>query len=94
MYSLLKNPIGIYEKALPDSFTWEEKLTAAKNAGFDSLELSIDESDDRLARLDWADEEVEDLRRILRDTEMVIPTMCLSGHRRYRFGSKDPATRR
>ncbi len=94
MYSLEKNPIGIYEKALPNSFTWEEKLTAAGRAGFDFLELSVDESDARLARLDWSDEEIEDLRRIIRDTEMTIPTMCLSGHRRYPFGSKDPKTRK
>ncbi len=93
MYSLDKNPIGIYEKALPDSFTWEEKLTAAKRAGFDFLELSVDESDARLARLDWTDEEVEDLRRIIRETGMAIPTMCLSGHRRFPFGSKDPEIR-
>ncbi len=93
MYSLHKNPIGIYEKALPNSFTWEEKLTAAKNAGFDYLELSIDESDDRLLRLTWSDEEIEDLRATEIATDMPIPTMCLSGHRRFPFGSKDPENR-
>ena len=45
MYSVHKNPIGIYEKALPNVFTWEEKFRAAKMAGFDYMELSIDESD-------------------------------------------------
>lgn len=45
MYSIHKNPIGIYEKALPNSFTWEEKFKAAKKAGFDYMEISIDESD-------------------------------------------------
>lgn len=30
MYNIHKNPIGIYEKALPNSFTWEEKFKAAK----------------------------------------------------------------
>ena len=93
MYSVHKNPIGIYEKALPNVFTWEEKFRAAKMAGFDYMELSIDESDERLARLDWTDEEIEMLRSVMRFTGIAFPTMCLSGHRRYPFGSKDPKVR-
>ncbi len=93
MYDIHKNPIGIYEKALPNSFTWEEKLQAAKNAGFDYMEISIDESDERLARLEWTDEEIENLRSVMRYTGISFPTMCLSGHRRYPFGSKDPKIR-
>ena len=93
MYSLHKNPIGIYEKALPNSFTWEEKSRAAKKAGFDYMEISVDESDERLARLDWTDEEIENLRLIMRSEGITFPTMCLSGHRRYPFGSKDLKTR-
>ena len=93
MYSLHKNPIGIYEKALPNSFTWEEKFRAAKKAGFDYMEISVYESDERLARLDWTDEEIENLRLIMRSEGITFPTMCLSGHRRYPFGSKDLKTR-
>jgi predicted hexulose-6-phosphate isomerase len=93
MYSLHKNPIGIYEKALPNSFTWEEKFKAAKKAGFDYMEISVDESDERLARLDWTDEEIEKLRAQMRENDICFPTMCLSGHRKYPFGSKDPKTR-
>ena len=94
MYNIHKNPIGIYEKALPNSFTWEEKFRAAKKAGFDYMELSIDESDERLARLDWTDEDIETLRSVMRFTGISFPTMCLSGHRKYPFGSKDPASRK
>jgi L-ribulose-5-phosphate 3-epimerase/hexulose-6-phosphate isomerase len=93
MYSIHKNPIGIYEKALPNSFTWEEKFQAAKKAGFDYMEISIDESDERLARLDWTDEEIEKLRKVMHDNGIFFPTMCLSGHRKYPFGSKDPEIR-
>lgn len=93
MYSIRKNPLGIYEKALPNAFSWEEKLQAAKLAGFDYIEISIDESDERLARLDWTEGEIESLRALLRQEGMALPTMCLSGHRKYPFGSKDPATR-
>ncbi len=93
MYNIHKNPIGIYEKALPNSFTWEEKFMAAKKAGFDYMEISIDESDERLARLNWTDEEIETFRSVMRFTGISIPTMCLSGHRKYPFGSKDPKIR-
>ena len=37
--------LGIYEKALPDSISWEQKLHIAKEAGYDFLEISLDESD-------------------------------------------------
>lgn len=94
MYSLHTNPIGIYEKALPNAFTWEEKFRAAKAAGFDYMEISVDESDERLARLDWTDEQIEELRALMRETGITLPTMCLSGHRRFPFGSKNPETRR
>lgn len=94
MYSIRKNPIGIYEKALPNAFSWEEKFKVAKLAGFDYMEISVDESDERLARLDWTEDEVESLRALMRREGMVFPTMCLSGHRKYPFGSKNPETRR
>ena len=93
MYSIHKNPIGIYEKALPNVFTWEEKFKAAKMAGFDYMELSVDESDERLGRLDWTDDEIENLRSVMRYEGITFQTMCLSGHRRYPFGSKDPQVR-
>lgn len=94
MYNIHKNPIGIYEKALPNSFTWEQKFTAARKAGFDYMEISIDESDERLARLDWTDEEIHAIRRTMEQTGITLQTMCLSGHRRYPFGSKDPEIRK
>ena len=68
-------------------------MQTAKAAGFDYIEISIDESDERLARLDWSDEEIEEIRSYMEETGIVIPTMCLSGHRRFPFGSKDEGTR-
>ena len=55
-------PIGIYEKALPYSGTWRERLAMAQEAGFDFVEMSVDESDERLARLDWSAGERAELR--------------------------------
>ena len=34
--------IGLYEKAMPNTLTWKEKLEAAKEAGYDFVEISID----------------------------------------------------
>ena len=47
------NSLGIYEKALPKTDSWQQRLQQAHDLGFNLLELSIDESDERLARLDW-----------------------------------------
>ena len=46
-------PLGIYEKALPAGECWLERLQLAKTLGFDFVEMSVDETDDRLSRLDW-----------------------------------------
>jgi L-ribulose-5-phosphate 3-epimerase len=86
-------PVGIYEKALPAHLQWEERLCVAAEAGFDFVEISIDESDERLARLDWSASERAKLRRAIGDSGMPIMTMCLSGHRRYPLGSASPETR-
>ncbi|WFN54662.1 hypothetical protein O1Q98_13420 [Dickeya lacustris] len=33
--------LGLYEKALPATLTWEEKILAAKELGFDFIEMSV-----------------------------------------------------
>lgn len=91
---MFKMPVGLYEKALPDNLSWEQRLTAAGQAGYDFVEISIDESDGRLARLDWPGSERAALRRAIENTGIEIMTMCLSGHRKYPLGSHDPKTRR
>ncbi|HEM5318489.1 TPA: L-ribulose-5-phosphate 3-epimerase [Streptococcus suis] len=87
----MARPIGIYEKATPKHFTWKERLEFAKELGFDFVEMSVDESDARLARLEWTKEERLDLVKAIYETGVRIPTICFSGHRRYPLGSKDPA---
>lgn len=42
--------LGLYEKAMPTELSWREKLLCAGQAGFDYVEISIDETDERLAR--------------------------------------------
>lgn len=48
-----QTPLGIYEKALPAGECWLDRLRLAKELGFDFVEMSVDETDARLARLDW-----------------------------------------
>lgn len=85
--------LGLYEKSMPNHLTWPEKLATAKEAGFDCIEISIDETDDKLARLDWTADERLTLVRQMNDAGLRIETMCLSGHRRFPLGSPDPDTR-
>lgn len=91
---MFKMPVGLYEKALPAELSWEERLAGAGQAGYDYVEISIDESDERLSRLDWTASERAALRRAIADTGVRISTMCLSAHRKYALGSKDPEIRR
>lgn len=88
-----ENLFGLYEKALPKQLSWEERLSAAKGAGFDFMEISIDETDERIARLSWNKRERTKLMESIHRLNMPILTMCLSGNRRYPIGSEDETTR-
>lgn len=85
--------LGLYEKALPPSFDWAQRLATAKRIGFDFVEMSIDETDERLARLDWTRDERRALRLTVEDSGLALPSICLSGHRRFPLGSADATTR-
>lgn len=83
--------LGLYEKSMPSTLTWREKLTAAKKADFDYVEMSIDETDEKLARLHMSAEEKEEIRAAMRETGVMFGSICLSGHRKYPLGDPDPA---
>lgn len=85
-----KRRLGIYEKAMPASLSWEQRLQHACKLGFDFIEISIDETDERRSRLDWSDEQIYALRRLCEQYNMPFQSMCLSAHRKYPFGSEDP----
>ena len=78
-----QNPLGIYEKALPAGECWRERLELAKTLGFDFVEMSVDETDARLARLDWSPEQRLALVSAVAQTGVRVPSMCLSAHRRF-----------
>ena len=85
--------IGLYEKAMPGELSWKEKLLCAKECGYDFVEISIDETDEKLARLEWSKEERLDLIRTMYEVGLPIRSMCLSCHRKYPFGASDAAIR-
>jgi L-ribulose-5-phosphate 3-epimerase len=78
---------GIYEKALGQEAGWPALLAGALAAGYQFLEISIDESDERLARLQWPAARRRELHEALDASPVKIDTMCLSGHRRFALGS-------
>ncbi|MBJ4539435.1 L-ribulose-5-phosphate 3-epimerase, partial [Salmonella enterica subsp. enterica serovar Mbandaka] len=86
-------PLGIYEKALPAGECWLERLKLAKQLGFDFVEMSVDETDERLSRLDWSQEQRLALVSAVAETGVRVPSMCLSAHRRFPLGSEDDTVR-
>ncbi|HKJ27165.1 MAG TPA: L-ribulose-5-phosphate 3-epimerase [Anaerolineales bacterium] len=87
-------PFGLYEKALPQELNWEDRLNQARKAGFNFVEMSVDDSDQRIARLDWNKKERSDVREAVDATGVPIRSMSLSVHRRFPLGSLDSATRK
>jgi L-ribulose-5-phosphate 3-epimerase len=87
------HPLGIYEKALPSQLNWAERLAVAKACGYDFVEMSIDETDKRLERLNWDRSRRRELVSAIFDSGIRVPSMCLSAHRRFPFGSHDPTVR-
>lgn len=85
--------LGIYEKAMDPALSWMDRLNTVKSLGFDFMEISIDESDERLARLDWGAGERALLHDAIQQSGVPLRSMCLSAHRRFPFGSADPEKR-
>ena len=77
---------------MPNNLNWEEKLKFAKSIGYDFIEISIDETDEKLSRLNMSKEERKNLVNLMMDNNIYIRTMCLSGHRKYPLGSNNKDT--
>lgn len=89
--------VGIYEKSLPEANGngngWSKLLDLAVESGYDFLELSVDESAERIGRLDWNPTQRSRLLAEASRAGMPIGTICLSAHRAYPMGSADPDRR-
>ncbi len=81
--------LGLYEKAMPSSLSWHEKLTAAKAAGYDYLEMSIDASEEKIQRIYMSKQERFALIGDMYQTEMPIRTMCVSALTKFSLGNPD-----
>lgn len=90
---MLGYQLGLYEKSMPNRLSLAEKLKLAKESGYDYLELSIDETPEKLKRLDWSDRE-RMMAAAASEGAVPIGSICLSGHRKYPLGHPDPAVQR
>lgn len=80
--------LGLYEKAMP-ALSWREKLSIAKQAGYDFVELSIDATEDRIARVYSSMAERIELRRLTEELSMPFGTLNASALTRYSLGNED-----
>ena len=84
--------LGLYEKAMPE-LSWPEKLRLAKQAGYDFVEISIDASEGKIARVYSSKAERKQLVDWMYELEMPIRTLNASALTKYALGDPDPAVR-
>ena len=85
--------LGLYEKSMPGTLCLRDKLEQTRLAGFDYMELSVDETTEKLSRLEWSASEAKKLTDAICETGTPIHSICLSGHRKYPMGHPNPAVR-
>ena len=90
---MINYSLGLYEKSMPHSMSISEKLFKTKASGFDFLEVSIDETDEKLERLCCGSQKRKEVIIAVQDSGVTIGSMCLSGHRKYPLGSHDEHVR-
>lgn len=81
--------LGLYEKAMPNHLTIKEKLELCKKTNYDFLELSIDESDEKLERLNYEKEKIIQIAKDSLKIGLPIGNICFSGQRKFPLGTKD-----
>ncbi len=84
------HPLGIYEKSAGErsrrsGWYWQ-------SCGFDFVEMSVDETDERLSRLDWSAAQRASLVTAMIETGVAIPSMPVRTSS-FSFGSRDDAVR-
>lgn len=81
--------IGLYEKAMPDTLSIEEKMLTAKKTGYDFLEFCIDLNPERELRLEWSKLQRKQLVDFMLENDIHLTTMSLSLLRKYPLGALD-----
>ncbi len=92
MPRLSDSPLGVYEKALMGG-SWHEVFEQVNELGFAFMEMSIDESDERQARLTWGPDECAEFVRLKIQHGVRVPSMCLSANRAFPLGAADRTQR-
>lgn len=81
--------LGLYEKAMPRELSWKEKLVVAKEAGYDFVEISIDETEEKIQRIYMSAEERLEMIRCMYEVGIPIRSMCVSALTKYSIGNAD-----
>ncbi|MCP1103050.1 L-ribulose-5-phosphate 3-epimerase [Aequitasia blattaphilus] len=81
--------LGLYEKAMPKELSWKEKLEAAKEAGYDYVEISIDETEEKINRIYMSKEERLNMLQSMFETGIHVRSMCVSALTKYSLGNED-----
>jgi L-ribulose-5-phosphate 3-epimerase len=79
--------LGLYEKSMPGGLSFEDMLKSAKESGYDFLEMSIDESDEKMSRLDFSDARIMMLQSLFLETGIRFESICFSAQRKFPLGS-------
>lgn len=85
--------IGLYEKAMKNSLSWREKLECAKECGYDFVEMTIDASEEKIARVYSSQEERKELVDTMFEAGLPIRSMSVSALTKFAIGDPDDAKR-
>ncbi|MGK0540663.1 TIM barrel protein [Propionimicrobium sp. BV2F7] len=89
----MKSPVGIYEKGLPGNLSWQDKCRLAGESGYSFIELSIDESSEKLDRLYLEPSVIRTFEDCARDSNIYIGALTLSANRRFALGATNSLER-
>ena len=81
--------LGLYEKAFPQTMPLKDKLIAARDCGYDHMELCVDPDPIRSQRVNWTKAEQRELKRMSEDIGIPFTTFSLSVLRKWPLGLLD-----
>lgn len=79
--------IGLYEKAMPSTLTWRQRMEAARDAGYGYVEMSIDASEEKISRIYMPKGERLELIKTMYEVGTPIRTMCVSALTKFSLGN-------
>lgn len=89
-----KYEIGLYEKAMRNTLSWEEKLKCAKECGYDYLEICIDATEEKINRIFMDTAEKKQIMEAVLNTGLPIGSMSVSALTKYALGDPDEEIRK